>query len=77
MADAGDRIRIKYGLRNNPTSTQQQQWAAAVERLIGQGHTREEAGRLAAKETFSDFGTMFYASESDTIEMLLQRLRDN
>lgn len=76
MADVGDRIRIKYGLRNNPSLTQQQQWAAAVERLVGQGYSREDAGRMAAKELFSDFGTMVYASEGDTIEMLLQRIRD-
>ena len=76
MADVGDRIRIKYGLRNNPSLTQQQQWAAVVERLVSQGHSREEAGRMAAKETFSDFDSLVYASESDTIEMLLQRIRD-
>lgn len=76
MADAGHNLRIKYGLRQDPSPALQQQWAALVEELIRKGVGREEAGRQAAQQTFSDFGQLVYASEGDTLEMLLQRVRD-
>jgi hypothetical protein len=38
--------------------------------------SREAAGSAAAKYLFRDFETHFFASESDTIEMLLQQVGD-
>ena len=76
MADVGDRIRIKYGLTNNPSLDQQRRWADLVDQLVRQGYTPDDAGRMAAEQVFPDLGTRFYKSESDTIAMLLQRIRD-
>lgn len=76
MADKGDSLRIKYGLANNPSLALQQRWASLVDALIGQGYSSEEAGRRAAAQVFPDNGTRFYASEGDTIEMLLRQIRD-
>lgn len=76
MADVGDRLRIKFGLTNNPTAERQKFWADVTDNLVKQGYTRDQAGRMAAQQAFADFGSMVYASEGDTIEMLLQRIRD-
>lgn len=76
MADVGDRLRIKFGLRDNPTVERQKFWAEVTERLVTQGYTRDQAGRMAAQQVFADFNSMVYASEGDSIEMLLQRIRD-
>lgn len=76
MADIGDQLRIKYGLSSNPSLELQKHWAAVTDILVGQGHPREQAGRMAAKQIFVGFDSIVYASESDTIEMLLDRLRD-
>ncbi|WP_312597804.1 hypothetical protein [Brevundimonas sp.] len=76
MADAGDRLRIKYGLGTNPSRDQQRRWADIVDRLVAQGYSKGQAGRMAAKELFVDFETNFYASEGDTIDFLLRQVRD-
>lgn len=76
MADVGNNLRIKFGLRNNPSIEQQRQWANVVDLLVKQGYSLDLAGQMAAKQLFPDFGQMVYASEGDTIEMLLQRIRD-
>lgn len=73
MADIGTRLRIKYGLENNPTAAQQARWAEVTRSLIRQGYTANQAGTAAAKTLFADFERMIYASEADTIEMLLRK----
>lgn len=76
MANIGHRLRIKFGLRLDPSPLLQQRWADRTAELIRQGHTYDNAGLLAAKEIFPDFQTHFYASEGDTIEFLLRQAKD-
>ena len=76
MADIGDSLRIKFGLAANPSGALQRQWADLTERLIGQGFSRDQAGGAAARQLFPDFGQRFYASEGDTIDFLLKRVKD-
>ncbi|MDP1630201.1 MAG: hypothetical protein Q8L66_02130 [Caulobacter sp.] len=76
MADIGHKLRIKYGLKINPSLTDQKRWADLTNSLIRQGHDRSIAGDAAAKTIFPDFNSMVYASEADTIEMLLQQVAD-
>ena len=76
MADAGNRIKIKYGLRNNPSLAQQREWANIVALFVRQGYSHDQAGQMAAKQLFSDYDTMKYASEGDTIEMLLRQINE-
>ena len=76
MSDIGNGLRIKYGLTNNPTRDQQASWAAITRSLTAQGYARAEAGRLAAVQLFADYGRNVYASEGDTIEMLLRQIGD-
>ena len=68
----GHSLLIKYGLRNSPSDSQVADWARLVRKYEQKGYSREDAGRAAAKDLFSDFGTMKYASEADTIESLLR-----
>lgn len=72
MADGADRLRIKYGLRNQPTSRQVRDWADLTRKYISQGVSQEGAGDAAARSLFIDYRTTVYASEADTIEMLLR-----
>lgn len=76
MADIGNSLKIRFGLGSNPSAAQQQQWAELTERLISQGIAREQAGSAAARQLFADFGRNVYASEGDSIEFLLRRVRD-
>jgi hypothetical protein len=76
MADIGNSLRIRFGLVNSPSDAQQQQWADLTERLIQQGFTRDQAAGAAARQLFADFGRNVYASEGDTIEFLLRRVKD-
>jgi hypothetical protein len=72
MADAGHGLRIKYGLGNNPTTSQIQAWARETRVNINRGLGREQAGETAAKLLFPDFRTHHYASQADEIEALLR-----
>ena len=72
MADAGANLRIKYGLRSDPSSTSIARWAQLARSYINSGQKPEDAGHLAAKLVFPDYKTHVYASEADTIEALLR-----
>jgi hypothetical protein len=72
MADAGNSLKIKYGLRNNPTESQIKAWAQLTRESIRTGSLREEAGEAAAKLLFPDYRTHHYASQADEIEALLR-----
>lgn len=72
MPSAGHGMRIKYGLRDNPSADQQSQWARLVRRYIDQGWEREAAGHRAAADLFPDYKTRVYAAEADTLEALLR-----
>lgn len=66
-----DRLRIKYGLPDNPTTDAVSRWSARTNQLIAEGKSREGAGRIAAAGIFPGFETRVYASEADTIDTLL------
>lgn len=66
-----DRLRIKYGLPENPTREAVDRWVTRATELISEGKSREGAGRIAAAGIFSGFETKVYASEADTIDTLL------
>lgn len=76
MADVGHRLRIKFGLVNSPSLEQQKLWASITDQLIRQGYASREAGEAAARQVFPDYDRMKFASEGDTIEMLLQQIKD-
>lgn len=66
-----DRLRIKYGLPDNPTPQMVDSWRAQTERNVSQGYTKDAAGRNAAAYVFPGFETRVYASEGDTVDTLL------
>ena len=68
-------LRIKYGLSNDPTDEQVQQWANAARNSIARGESAEAAGYVAAYRNFSDVGTVKYAAEADTITSLLEEVK--
>jgi hypothetical protein len=67
-----DRLKIKYGLGHTPTDSQVTTWVTRTQANINRGLEKEEAGALAARDTFSDYRTHHYRSEADTIVMLLR-----
>lgn len=73
MADVGTALKIKYGLGHNPSPERAQEWARLTRELIRSGLDPDAAGAAAAKQLFRDFQTHVYASEGDTLEMLLQQ----
>jgi hypothetical protein len=66
-----DKLRIKYGLPDNPTPELVDRWRERTEQNIKAGYSREGAGRVAAAGLFPGFETRVYASEADTIDTLL------
>jgi hypothetical protein len=73
MADIGHGLMIKYGLAHQPSSERAQEWARLTRLLMDRGVGREDAGARAAQQLFTDYRTRYYASEADTIEMLLRQ----
>ena len=72
MASGSHQLRIKYGLRNEPSDALVKRWVQVTRALTTQGFTLENAGAAAARQVFPDFRTVVYASEADTIETLLR-----
>ncbi|PBC00710.1 hypothetical protein CK220_29810 [Mesorhizobium sp. WSM3860] len=72
MASIGQALLIKYGLGTQPSPERQQEWARLTRQYIKDGQPPDRAGENAAKVLFRDFHTRVYASEADTIEMLLR-----
>ncbi|ESY26331.1 hypothetical protein X751_00085 [Mesorhizobium sp. LNJC395A00] len=72
VASIGHALLIRYGLGVQPSAERQQEWARLTRQYIRDGQTADRAGENAAKYLFSDFHTRVYASEADTIEMLLR-----
>ena len=68
MSDASNSLRIKYGLRNEPSDDLIRQWRQILQYVVNQGHPAELAAEAAAKQVFPDYRTVVYASEADTIE---------
>lgn len=71
VAAVSFKLRVKYGLQQDPTSIQVDAWTQLTDSYIRQGTPPEQAGQKAAKLLFADFGTKFYASEADDIVALL------
>jgi len=76
MADIGNSLKIKYGLRSDPSRALQDQWIQRTEAFQKQGYSNEEAGARAAALIFPDVNTCVYASEADTITSLLGRAKN-
>ena len=74
MADAAHGLRLKYGLNDAPSLSRVHEWADLTRQFIKQGMSPEAAGHAAAKHLFRDYRTTVYASEADTIEMLLREV---
>lgn len=72
MASIGHALLIKYGLGTQPSPERQQEWARLTRQYIQNGQSPDVAGEAAAKYLFRDFHTHVYASEADTIELLLR-----
>ena len=68
-------LRIKYGLRVDPTDTQIRQWAHATREAIARGESRDSAGRTAASRFFAGVGSVKYAAEAETIQALLEEIK--
>jgi L-fucose isomerase-like protein len=76
VSDVADDLRIKYGLDDNPSPAEVDQWVAATEALLEEGIAAEEAGRRAAAATFGQLERTLYFSEADTLAALLARARE-
>ncbi len=69
------RLRITYGLTNDPDDAQMAEWAKRVEHHIQQGTDSVTAGRTAALEAFGELEAILYFSQADTIASLLAQAR--
>lgn len=76
MASIGHGLMIKFGLAHQPSPEKADEWARSTRDLIRQGLSQELAGEQAAKRLFTDYRTRVYASEADTIALLLQQAGD-
>lgn len=73
LAAIGHALMIKFGLAREPSSEKTDEWVRLTRELIGKGYSQEEAGAVAAKKLFPDVGTRHYASQADTIALLLEQ----
>lgn len=76
MAEIGHNLMIRYGLSRAATATEAAAWAKRVQELMAAGYTPAQAGDTAAQAILPGYQTRHYASEGDTVEMLLQRLNN-
>jgi hypothetical protein len=76
MASIGHGLMIKFGLGQEPSPERADEWARLTRELIRQGTSQDAAGDQAAKRLFTDYKTRYYASEADTIALLLQQAGD-
>ena len=75
MANLALKLRIKYGLEDEPSDYQIREWATKTEELIRRDYSRDDAGSQAAREVFPGFGTMILKAEADTLEALLEEAK--
>ncbi len=76
MAAIGHNLMIRFGLSRAATEAESTAWANRVRALMAAGHGSATAGEQAAAELLPGYKTRKYASEGDTVDMLLQRLND-
>lgn len=76
MASIGHGLKIRFGLGHDPSPDRADEWARLTREFIRQGVSPDAAGDRAAKHLFTDYKTRVYASEADTIALLLQQAGD-
>ena len=76
MTDLNVALRIKYRTETVPTDQQVERWASRARELIRDGVPAEEAGALAANEILDVNPNLILKAEADTIEALLERIRE-
>jgi len=66
------RLRVKYGLKNEPTQEQIAEYRNLVLKYsANKGTNLEAVGSIVASLIFPDIDTMLFASQADTLETLL------
>lgn len=68
------KLKVKFGLRNDPTEDQIIAWSRNVTTRMLDGQDAEEAGREAAFDHFDGVDRCCYGSEADNIQALLKAL---
>ncbi|WP_420606536.1 hypothetical protein [Novosphingopyxis sp.] len=68
------KLKVKFGLRSDPTSEQIAVWSQDVLARIERGEDPEEVAREAAFAHFEGVDQCLYASEADNILALLKAL---
>lgn len=76
MADITHNLMIRFGLSRRPTQAESDAWVQLTDALIRQGVSAKDAGLRAAYQTLPGPGTKVFASQADTIEMLLNKAKD-
>lgn len=76
MADITHKLMIRFGLSRQPTQAESDAWVQLTEALIRQGVPSKEAGQRAAYQILPGVGTRVFASQADTIEMLLDQAKN-
>jgi hypothetical protein len=76
MSTTAHKLRIKYGLNENPSDPQIEKWAGIVRLYLDKSKPGEESGHLAAQEVFPSYGCVFCYSEADTILALLSAVEN-
>ena len=71
MADIGEGLKNKYGLKSAPTSIEIQEWADHTEKLIKSGYLKEQAGENAARVYLPGYRANVTKSDADTLQALL------
>lgn len=68
------KLKVKYGMRRDPSDEQIAAWWEEVGRLVSAGEDPENAGRAAAVTHFQGVDECVYGSEADNIAALLNAL---
>lgn len=76
MADVTHDIMIRFGLSRRPTQVEIDAWVQLTDALIRQGMPAKDAGLQAAYKTLPGPGTKVFATQADTIEMLLSKAKE-
>ncbi len=72
MGKAGNGLRIRFGLGNEPDKIAQGRWVSLTRELIERGNDKNTASETAARQVFPDYRSRVSVSESDSIEQLLR-----
>lgn len=67
-------LKIRYGLRDDPSAERVALWAADTAARIANGEDPDGAGRAAAFSHLEGVETRIYLSEADNVEALLKAL---